>query len=164
MSNKLPTRPPKLHSVSAPRFAIVASEYNPEFVQGLINNTCKELYQIDANSIIDLFGAPGSFEIPVVAEMVAAQQRCDVIIALGLVLQGRTRHAEFIGQSVSHALQQIALKHSVPVIHEVLLVADVNEARERCLGQELNRGIEAARAAFAMVRVKDKFKTKPSRR
>ena len=117
MSNKLPTRPPKLHSVSAPRFAIVASEYNPEFVQGLINNTCKELYQIDANSIIDLFGAPGSFEIPVVAEMVAAQQKCDVIIALGLVMQGRTKHAEFIGQSVSHALQQIALKHAVPVIH-----------------------------------------------
>lgn len=164
MSNKLPTRPPKLHSVSAPRFAIVASEYNPEFVQGLINNTCKELYQIDANSIIDLFGAPGSFEIPVVAEMVAAQQKCDVIIALGLVMQGRTKHAEFIGQSVSHALQQIALKHAVPVIHEVLLVADEAEARERCLGRELNRGIEAARAAFAMVRVKEKFKAKPSRR
>lgn len=164
MSNKLPTRPPKLHSVSAPRFAIVASEYNPEFVQGLINNTCKELYQIDANSIIDLFGAPGSFEIPVVAGMVAAQHKCDVIIALGLIMQGRTKHAEFIGQSVSHALQQIALKHGLPVIHEVLLVADEAEARERCLGHEINRGIEAARAAFAMVRVQEKFKTKPARR
>lgn len=164
MSNKLPTRPAKLHSGSAPRFAIVASEYHAEFVQALVNNTCKELYQIEANSIIDLFGAPGSFEIPVVAEMVAANHKCDVIIALGLIMQGKTKHAEFIGQSVSQALQQIALKHALPVIHEVLLVADEAEARERCIGRDLNRGIEAARAAFSMVRVKEKFKSKGSAR
>jgi 6,7-dimethyl-8-ribityllumazine synthase len=154
MSNKLPTRPPKLHAVSAPRFAIVASEYNPEFVQGLINNTCKELYKID----------PGSFEIPVVAEMVAANRKCDVVIALGLILQGQTKHAEFIALSVGHALQQVALKHTLPVIHEVLLVSSEEEARERCLGRELNRGIEAARAAFAMLRVKEKFKPPASLR
>ena len=164
MSNKLPTRPPKLHSVSAPRFAIVASEYNPEFVQALINNTCKELYQIDANSVIELFNVPGSFEIPVIAEMVASKLKFDVIITLGLIMQGRTKHAEFISQSVSQALQQIALKHGLPVIHEVLLVADEDEARDRCIGRELNRGVEAARAAFAMMRAKEKFKTKPSSR
>jgi 6,7-dimethyl-8-ribityllumazine synthase len=164
MSNKLPTRPPKLHAVSAPRFAIVASEYNPEFVQGLINNTCKELYKIDPNSAVELFGAPGSFEIPVVAEMVAANRKCDVVIALGLILQGQTKHAEFIALSVGHALQQVALKHTLPVIHEVLLVSSEEEARERCLGRELNRGIEAARAAFAMLRVKEKFKPPASLR
>jgi 6,7-dimethyl-8-ribityllumazine synthase len=164
MSTKLPTRPPKLHTVSVPRFAIVASEYNPEFVQSLVNNTCKEIYRIDPNSVIDLFGAPGSFEVPVVAEMVATHHRCDVIIALGLILQGKTKHAEFIGLSVSNALQQIALKHLIPVIHEVLLVADEEEAKERCLGREINRGIEAARAAFAVLRVKEKFKTKASPR
>lgn len=164
MSNKLPTRPPKLHAVSAPRFAIVASEYNPEFVQGLINNTCKELYKIDPNSVVELFGAPGSFEIPVVAEMVAANRKCDVVIALGLILQGQTKHAELIALSVSHALQQVALKHALPVIHEVLLVSSEEEARERCLGRELNRGIEAARAAVAMLRMKEKFKPPASLR
>lgn len=164
MSNKLPTRPPKLHAVTAPRFAIVASEYNAELVQGLVNNTCKELYQIDPNSVIDLFGAPGSFEIPLVAEMVAQNNSCDVIIALGVIIQGKTKHAELVGQSVSSALQQIALKHSLPVIHEVLLVADEAEAKERCLGKELNRGIEAARAAFSMLRVKEQLKSKPSLR
>ena len=160
MSNKLPTRPPKLHTVSAPRFAIVASEYNPEFVQGLINNTCKELYKIDPNSVVELFGAPGAFEIPVVAEMAATHRKCDVIIALGLILQGQTKHAEFIAVSVSHALQQVALKHALPVIHEVLLVSSEKEARDRCLGRELNRGVEAARAAFVMLRMKEKFKPK----
>jgi len=165
MSTKLPPRPPKLHAAPVPRFAIVASEYNPEFVQALVNNTCKELYQIEAKSVIELFGVPGSFEIPLAVEMVAAQRRHDVIIALGLVIQGKTRHAEFIGDSVSHALQQIALKHAVPVIHEVLLVANEAEAKERCLDKKLNRGLEAARAAFAMCRLKDQLKAKaPGRR
>lgn len=164
MSSKLPTRPVHVHAAVAPRLAIVASEYNPEFVQALINNTCKEIYAIDEASEVELFGAPGSFEIPVVAEMVAAQRRHDVIIALGLVMQGRTKHAEFIASSVSNALQQVAMKHAVPVIHEVLLVADEDEARERCIGKELNRGIEAARAAFVMLRVVEQLKSKPAKR
>lgn len=164
MSTRLPTRPPKLHAAPAPRFAIVASEYNPEFVQSLINNACKEIYRIDPESVVDLFGVPGAFEIPVVAEMVATHHPCDAIIALGLIMQGRTKHAEFIGLSVSQALQQVALKHRLPVIHEVLLVADEAEARERCLGLELNRGVEAARAAFGVLRATAKFREKPSRR
>jgi 6,7-dimethyl-8-ribityllumazine synthase len=164
MSTKLPTRPAKFHVASTPRFAIVASEYNPEFVQALVNNACKELYVLDPNSAIELFGAPGSFEIPVVTEMVAAQRRHDVIIALGLILQGKTKHAEFIGSSVSHALQQVALKHTVPVIHGVLLVADGTEARERCIDKGLNRGIEAARAAFVMLRIGQELKNKRAAR
>jgi 6,7-dimethyl-8-ribityllumazine synthase len=114
--------------------------------------------------MIELFGAPGSFEIPLVAEMVAGQKRHDVIIALGLVLQGRTKHAEFILQSVSQALQQVALKHLLPVIHEVLLVASEEEARERCLDRKLNRGVEAARAAFTMLRVREEMRKKASAR
>jgi 6,7-dimethyl-8-ribityllumazine synthase len=157
MSTKLPTRPAKMLLATAPRFAIVASEYNPDFVQALVNNACKELYAIDENCIIELVGVPGSFEIPVAAEMVAAQQRHDVIIALGVVLQGKTKHAEFIVSSVSAALQQVAMKHAVPVIHEVLLLANEDEARERCLDKDLNRGLEAARAAFAMLRVREEL-------
>ncbi|MBJ7258830.1 MAG: 6,7-dimethyl-8-ribityllumazine synthase [Chthoniobacterales bacterium] len=158
MSTRLPTRPPKFESVHTPRFAIVASEYNPELVQGLINNTCKELYNIEERSSIELFSAPGSFEIPVVVEMVAALRKHDVIIALGVLLQGETKHAELVAQSVAGALQQVALKHTVPVIHEVLLVGNEEEARARCLGKELNRGLEAARAAFAMHRVRHQLR------
>lgn len=162
MAVKVQPRPAKFESGSVPRIAIVASEYNPEFVQALVNHTCKEIYLIDEGAIIELFGAPGSFEIPVVVDMVASKRRHDVIIALGLVMQGRTKHAEFIVQSVSFALQQVALKYSVPVIHEVLLVNNEEEARERCIAKELNRGIEAARAAFAMLRVRHQLMGKPA--
>lgn len=150
-------------SATPPRIAIVASEYNPEFVQALVNNTCKELYLINPKCAIELFGTPGSFEIPLVADMVASQERHDVIIALGLVMQGRTKHAEFIAAGVSHALQEVALKHHVPVIHEVLLVANEEEARERCINKELNRGVEAARAALVMMRVVEQLRAKPAR-
>jgi 6,7-dimethyl-8-ribityllumazine synthase len=164
MSTKLPTRPAKMMLASTPRFAIVASEYNPEFVQALVNNTCKELYAIEENCVIELFGVPGSFEIPVVAEMIAAQRRHDVVIALGVILQGKTKHADLIASSVSDGLQQVALKHALPVIHEVLLLASEEDARERCSGSELNRGIEAARAAFAMLRVREEVQKKKTAR
>ena len=164
MSTRLPTRPPKFDSVNVPRFAIVASEYNADFVQGLVNSACKEIYQIEERTSVELFSAPGSFEIPVVAEMVADLKRHDVIIALGLLLEGKTKHAELVAQSVANALQQVALKHSLPVIHEVLLVGNEAEARERCLGKELNRGVEAARAAFAMLRTKQQLQKTAARR
>jgi 6,7-dimethyl-8-ribityllumazine synthase len=160
MSTRLPPRPAKFQLSGSPRFAIVASEYHPEFVQSLVDQACKELYQLDENCIVELFGTPGSFEIPVAAELVAAQRRHDVIIALGLVMQGQTKHAEFIGDSVSHALQQVALKHSIPVIHEVLLVNNEEEARARCLEGGMNRGVEAARAAFVMLRLREQLKKK----
>ena len=163
MSTRLPTRPPKFESGSGPSFAIVASEYNPDFVQGLINSACKEIYLLNEKSVIELFAVPGSFEIPVAAEMIAAQKRHNVIVALGLILQGKTKHAELVAGSVGNALQQVALKHAVPVINEVLLVATEEEARERCLGKKLNRGVEAARAAFAMLRFGQQLKSSPAR-
>jgi len=163
MSTRLPTRPPKFETSGGPSFAIVASEYNPDFVQGLVNNACKEIYLLNEKSVIELFAVPGSFEIPVAAAMIATKKRHDVIIALGLILQGKTKHAELVAGSVSHALQQVALKHAVPVIHEVLLVSTEEEARERCLGKKLNRGVEAARAAFAMLRFNQQLKPHSAR-
>ena len=96
--------------------------------------------------------------------MIANQRRHDVIIALGLIMQGQTRHAEFIGLSVSQALQTVAIKHSIPVIHEVLMVSHEEEARVRCINKETNRGIEAARAAFSMLRVREQLKRNTTRK
>lgn len=158
MSNRIPTRPAKIYESPAPRVAIVASEYNPEFVQSLVNNTCKELYSIDRACVIELFNTPGSFELPVAAAMIAGLRKFDIIIALGVIMQGETKHADLVATSVSNALQQVAIKHVIPIINEVLLVNSEAEAQARCSGTEINRGIEAARAVFTMLRMREQVR------
>ncbi|NIP92625.1 MAG: 6,7-dimethyl-8-ribityllumazine synthase, partial [Akkermansiaceae bacterium] len=75
------------------------------------------------------------------------------VIALGVLIRGETAHADLVAGSVTDALQQLALEYKTPVIHEVLLVANEEQARERCLGDNMNRGVEAARAAATMVEI-----------
>jgi 6,7-dimethyl-8-ribityllumazine synthase len=103
---------------------------------------------------------PGAFEIPVVVQEVAAAQQVDAVIALGVIIQGATMHADLIGRSVTEALQQIALKHRTPVIHEVLLLDDEIQARQRCIDEKLNRGTEAARSAARIAEVVNGLKAR----
>jgi 6,7-dimethyl-8-ribityllumazine synthase len=133
-------------------FAIVASQYNPQYVQPLVDNTYRELNMIEPGATISLVSAPGSFEIPLLVKAVAELDRYQAIIALGVLFQGETAHATLIAQGVTNALLDISLTHRVPVIHEVLLLDDENQARARCIEAELNRGVEAARAAVAAAR------------
>ena len=81
------------------------------------------------------------------------RQRPACVIALGVILKGATAHAELVARSVTEALQGLAVSSRIPVINEVLLLEDEKQAYARCIGANLNRGKEAARAAAAMVDV-----------
>ena len=94
---------------------------------------------------------PGAFEIPLIAQEVALRGGVDAIIALGVIIEGETQHAALVARAVTDALQQVSLAQHVPVIHEVLLLKNEEQARARCLGEEINRGTEAARTAARMV-------------
>lgn len=133
-------------------FGIVASQYNLAYVQAMADHAQNELNQLEPGANVSVVWVPGSFEIPVAVKVMATQRKYDAIIALGVVFQGETEHATLIANSVSTALQTVALDHSIPVIHEVLLLKNEEQAKARCLGAELNRGIEAARAAVATAR------------
>lgn len=156
MSNIVPTRP--RIAMQRRTFAIVASQYNPEFVKGLVDSTRNELESIGPGSTVALYEVPGAFEIPVVVQEVANAGGVDAIIALGVIIEGATAHAELIGRSVTTSLQDISLRFRIPVIHEVLLVKDEAQARERTLGEERNRGREAARAATRMAQIMGELK------
>lgn len=133
-------------------FAIVASEYNNTYVQPLVDSARSEINELEPGANVHLVRVPGAFEIPLAVKLVAMHGKFDAILALGVVLQGETAHAELIARSVTTALMSLALELRIPVIHEVLLLKNEEQARARCLGKELNRGMEAARAGVAIAR------------
>ena len=134
-------------------FVIVASQFNGPYVQGLIDHTMQELRRLSPNGRADLYRVPGAFEIPIVVRELAVQKRADAIIAVAVILKGQTDHAANLSRSVTDALQRIAVEYGVPVINAVLTLESEYQAEERCLGERINRGTEAARAAVEIVNV-----------
>jgi 6,7-dimethyl-8-ribityllumazine synthase len=159
MSNLISPRP-RTAAATKRHFPIVASQFNPTYVQGLVDHVTAELRSLAPGTTISLFQVPGAFEIPVVARELAMQKRGDAIIAVGVILKGKTDHAENLSRSVTDALQRIAVTHGVPVINAVLTFDDEDQARERCLENEINRGKEAARAAVEIASVIAKLRSR----
>ena len=159
MSKLISPRPRTLGGVKR-HFPIVASQFNAVYVQGLIDHATAELRALAPGATTTLTQVPGSFEIPVVVRELALQKRGAAIIAIGVILKGKTNHAENLTRSVTNALQQIAVSHGVPIINTVLTFDDEDQARARCLENEINRGTEAARAAIEISNVIAKLRNK----
>ncbi len=152
--------PKPVEPISFPgRIAIVASRYNSTFTDALVDSASRKLKEVCPKAQVEVFRVPGAYEIPVVVEKLA--RRSDdppaVILALGVIIRGSTAHADLIADSITHSLHKIAIDHCIPVIHEVLLVENAGQAEARTLGDELNRGREAAEAAVEMIQVMSKL-------
>jgi len=145
-----PSRPES--SGSAHRYVIVASQYNGEFVQGMVEKAIAEITATEPNSKVEVVTSPGSFEIPFLAGVALEKAKPDAVLCLGVIFEGKTGHAGLIAASVSDSLCRMAVDNLTPVIHGVLLLRDEDQARERCLGDEMNRGTECARAAMQALR------------
>ena len=150
MLKPLPSRPES--SGDAHRYVIVASRYNGEFVQSMVDKAIAEISAVEPNSKLEIVPAPGSFEIPVLARLSIERAKPDAVICLGVIFEGKTGHADLIAASVSDSLSRMAVDTLTPVIHGVLLLQDEEQAHERCLGNEINRGTECARAAIQVLR------------
>ncbi len=165
----------------AESFAVVASEYNARYVEAMVRAARAELKRAGARRI-RVVKVPGAYEIPLVAACLAREAsepaghsaphnhtrrrspppsmpNLGAIICLGVILRGETVHAAHIGEAVSRALMEIQLRYEVPVIHEVLLLENEEQARARCLGKTHNRGAEAARTALAMARLMPRIRS-----
>jgi 6,7-dimethyl-8-ribityllumazine synthase len=160
-------------------FAIVASRYNARYVDAMLRAAKAELWRAEVASI-EVVRVPGAYEIPVAAKHLARtahplasdpaaftarpggaspqRRQLSAIICLGVILRGETVHAEHISEAVCRALMQIQLEHDIPVIHEVLLLENEEQANSRCLDPKHNRGTEAAQTAMAMANVMEKLR------
>jgi 6,7-dimethyl-8-ribityllumazine synthase len=142
-------------------FAIVASRYNARYVDAMLRAARQTLKAAGASSI-RVLRVPGAYEIPLVAATLASAQtqRPDAVICLGVILRGETVHAAHIGENVSRVLMDLQLETGVPMIHEVLLLENPQQAEVRCRSREHNRGHEAAQTAIAMARLMRQLKPK----
>jgi 6,7-dimethyl-8-ribityllumazine synthase len=158
MSNVIQARPRIVRGKHT--FHIVASQFNVRYVKGLIDHAMKELRTLAPNATISIQRVPGAFEIPVVVRELASLDKADAIIACGVILKGKTDHAQNLSRSVTDALQRIAVDRAVPVINAVLSFDDEIQASERCLENKINRGTEAARAVVEIANVMSELRRK----
>lgn len=127
--------------------AIVASEFNGEFVDGLVASA-ESVLGTHPKKIVRV---PGAYEIPLAVQRLIRQPEIGAVVAFAVIWQGKTAHADIIARDVSRSLMDLMLEHDKPVIQQILTVADEQQARERCFGDELNRGKEGAQAALKML-------------
>ena len=144
-------------------FAIVASRYNARYVDAMVKAARRTLVEAGIKTV-RVIRVPGAFEIPAVASrLTGASPSWSAIICLGVLLRGETNHAQQIGDAVTASPAQLQLQRAMPVIHEVLLLENKEQAEVRCLDKDHNRGAEAAQTALEMARVLSSLPAAPNR-
>jgi len=133
------------------RFGIVVAEWNTEVTSKLLQgayNTLQRHGAADENIIV--VHVPGSFELTIGASTLLSQKLVDAVIVLGVVIQGETRHFDFICQGVTQGVTQLNIQYNKPVIFGLLTTDNMQQAIDRAGGKHGNKGDEAAVAAIQM--------------
>ena len=137
------------------RVAIIAARYHFQLVNALLESVLDTLGSSGVRADdIEVFRVPGSNEIPHAAAMASKTGSFDVVIGLGLIIEGDTEHHAVIAHATAHALQTIGINFEIPVINGIITVRNVEQAEARING-DLNRGAEFAHAALEMAQIND---------
>lgn len=129
------------------KVGIVASEFNQEYTDALVEHAKKAL---EGHEVV-VTHVPGAFEIPLAVKQLIKRDSIQAVIALGLIWQGKTAHADLLATTVSQALMDLMLEYEKPVIHQVLSVETEKQAEQRCMGKKLNRGREAGEVVVKLL-------------
>ena len=134
------------------RFAIIVSEWNDSVTEALYDGAYNTLREngVPKDNIIRK-NVPGSFELSLAAQWVANEKDIDAVICLGCVIQGETKHFDFICNAVANGLTNVGLKFNKPVIFGVLTPNSQQQALDRAGGKHGNKGDEAAITAIKML-------------
>lgn len=137
------------------RIGIVVAEWNIEVTGALRDGALKTLLNngVTENDIIVKY-VPGSFELTFGAQLLCEDKSIDSVICLGCVIQGETRHFDFICDAVAQGITNVSLKYNKPVIFGLLTPNTLQQAQDRAGGKHGNKGDEAAITAIKMVSLK----------
>ena len=135
------------------KIGIIVSRWNQEVTGALKEGVMQTLLEagVARQNILD-FEVPGSFELPSAAAMLLdANEDVDAVICLGCIIQGETRHFEFIAQAVADGIAKVGIEYTVPVIFGVLTCNTAEQAADRSGGKHGNKGVEAAASCLQML-------------
>ena len=151
--------PEKIPSGKGMKIGIVVAEWNPQITNALCKGAYDTLIANDVDeSDITVAHVPGSFELPTgAATLLNSNTDYDAVICLGCVIQGETRHFDFICGAVSNGLVNLSLQDGRPVIFGVLTTNNMQQAIDRSGGKHGNKGVEAAVTAIKMVAMQNKI-------
>ena len=135
------------------RVAIVVSRFN-DFVTELLLKGAQDALRENglAEDDVPLLRVPGAFEIPIAAQRLAESSRVDAVVCLGCLIRGATPHFEYIASACAHGITAAAAATGVPMTFGVLTTNSIEEAYERAVPGDGNKGREAALAAVELVR------------
>ena len=138
------------------RFGIVVSEWNPEITEALCQGAIEVLLE---NHVLERrivrWNVPGSFELVYgCKKMQESYDMLDAIIAVGSVIEGETKHFDYVCQAVSQGIKDLNVRSDIPVIFCVLTDQNVQQAKDRSGGRHGNKGSEAAVAAIKMAQLR----------
>ena len=136
------------------RFGIVVSEWNDVITEGLYTgavDTLKDCGAVDSNIL--RYDVPGSFEL-IYGSKKMIEQNVDAVIAIGCVIQGETKHFDFVCEGVTQGIKDLNIKSDTPVIFCVLTDNTMQQSIDRSGGKHGNKGTEAAIAAIKMAELR----------
>lgn len=146
------------------RVAIIVSRFNDRVTSKLLQGAeeCLQRYG-GSKENCPVYNCPGAFELPQVANALASEKSWDAIICLGAVIRGETPHFEYVSSAAARGIQDVALKHAIPVVFGVLTTNNESQALERAGGKLGNKGWDAGLAAIEMALLFKKLKRKAKR-
>jgi len=148
-------------AVTGKRIALLYTHWNPSVMEPLLAGAREFLATAGVSSTdIEEHVVPGAFELPTASKWLAERIDIDAVIALGCIIQGETRHFEFISQAVAQGLRQVAVFSGKPVIFGVLTTDTIEQALDRATGAHGHKGREAAEAALQMLIVKEEIRNR----
>jgi 6,7-dimethyl-8-ribityllumazine synthase len=137
------------------KFGIVVSDWNSEITYAMCDAAVDTLQRhgAEAGNIL-VKHVPGSFELTLGAQLLAESDDFDAILCIGCIIQGETRHFDFICQGVTQGITQLNMVYNIPVVFGVLTTENIQQAQDRAGGKHGNKGDEAAITAIKMIALK----------